>query len=101
MPPPEVRPSVEVFEPVVPVAALEPLIELALLPVCEPVARGMVDVPLACGRSTAVPVLVVPGCVTPVPVEFACGALGLAPLWAKAGALSNKAAVVARIIFFM
>jgi hypothetical protein len=87
---------------VVPLAALDPPIELELLPACEPVARGIAFVPLASGTSTAVPVPVVPGCVTPVPVEFICGAFGLAPLCANAaGELMMSAAAVAKMIFFM
>jgi hypothetical protein len=43
----------------------------------------------------------VPGCVTPVPVEFICGAFGLAPLCAKAGAAISSAAEAAMIVFFM
>jgi hypothetical protein len=88
--------------PVVPLAALGPPNELALLPTCEPVARGIALVPLASGTSTAVPRAFVPGCVTPVPVEFICGAFGLAPLWANAaGELMTSAVAVAKINFFM
>jgi hypothetical protein len=85
------------------VVELEPPIELALLPVSDPVARGVTFDPLVIGRSTAVPVLVTPGWVTPVPVEFTCGALGFAPLCAEAAgaAMSNAIAEVAAKIFFM
>jgi hypothetical protein len=82
----------------VPVAALDPLSELALLPFSEPAAIGAACGVLETGRSTAVPVLVTPGWVTPVPAEFTCGALGFAPLWAKALEVKATTAVVAAMI---
>jgi hypothetical protein len=73
-----------------PAALLLPLSELALFPVSDPTARGEEPVVPVC-RSTAVPVEVVPGVVTPVPVEFICGALGFAPLCARAAHRDSSA----------
>jgi hypothetical protein len=87
-----------VLVPVVPVAAFDPPSELALLPRSEPAAIGAAFGVLETGRSTAVPLLVMPGCVAPAPVEFAWGALGFAPLCAKALEVKAITAVVAAMI---
>jgi hypothetical protein len=48
------------------------------------------------------PVLVVPGCVTPLPAELTWGALGFAPLCANAaGAIIIAAAAAAINVFFI
>jgi hypothetical protein len=83
-----------------PAALLLPLSEFTLFPVSDPTARG--DEPVVpVGRSTAVPVEVVPGVVTPVPIEFICGAFGFAPVWAKADPLISAAAAVIKSNFFI
>jgi hypothetical protein len=80
-----VRPSTDVSIILLGAAALlVPPIEFALFPASEPTARDDPVVRLLVGRSTAVPVLVTPGWVTPVPAEFGCGALGFAPVCANA-----------------
>lgn len=65
------------------VALLDPEAEFPLFPgtagVVPAVPPIIPDWPLACGLSTATPVEVVPGCVTPVPVEFGCGAFMFEP----------------------
>lgn len=84
-----------------PAALLPPESKLALLPRSEPVATGAEPaVPVV--RSTADPVDVTPGCVTPVPVELAWGALGLAPDCANAiEELVNAMVAAAKINFFI
>jgi hypothetical protein len=55
--------------------------------------------PFIIGLSVASPVFVIPGVVTPVPVELGCGADGFAPVCANAPPTEKPIKVAARIIF--
>ena len=86
------------------VALLDPPAELPLLPLVAPVVPVDPPVipvwPLAWGLSTATPVLEVPGCVTPVPVEFGCGAFIFAPCANAPVETAARAQAAAKVAIF-